>query len=91
MTIFGTATRVTKMSFPDEEYLDDADTSHNPRTNYEGEDTSPTTDRELKGWYAYPIAAEVYAVVAVGMTFFHLLHTTRTVLYQQIKQERFYQ
>jgi UMF1 family MFS transporter len=35
--------------------------------SYEGEDTSPTTERELKGWYAYPIAAEVFAVVAVGM------------------------
>ncbi|KAG9380716.1 ATG22 multi-domain protein [Pyrenophora tritici-repentis] len=34
--------------------------------NYEGEDTSPTTERELKGWFAYPIAAEVFAVVAVG-------------------------
>jgi len=37
-----------------------------PRIKYEGEDTSPTTDRELKAWYAYPIAAEVFAVVAVG-------------------------
>ncbi|KAH9866013.1 hypothetical protein J1614_008577 [Plenodomus biglobosus] len=33
---------------------------------YENEDTSPTTPRELNGWYAGPIAAEVYAVVAVG-------------------------
>ncbi|KAF2022984.1 autophagy-related protein-like protein 22 [Setomelanomma holmii] len=33
---------------------------------YEGEDISPTTTRELNGWYAYPIAAEVFAVVAVG-------------------------
>ena len=39
-----------------------------PRTyvRYEGEDTSPTMVRELHGWYAYPIAAEVFAVVAVG-------------------------
>lgn len=36
------------------------------RERYEGEDTSPTTTRELNGWYAYPIAAEVFAVVAVG-------------------------
>jgi UMF1 family MFS transporter len=35
---------------------------------YVGEDTSATTHRELNGWYAYPIAAEVYAVVAVGMS-----------------------
>jgi UMF1 family MFS transporter len=33
---------------------------------YDGEDISPTTTRELHGWYAYPIAAEVFAVVAVG-------------------------
>ncbi|KAF2821990.1 autophagy-related protein 22-1 [Ophiobolus disseminans] len=36
------------------------------RVRYAGEDISPTTTRELKGWYAYPIAAEVFAVVAVG-------------------------
>lgn len=53
------------MSFNDE--LDDDDTLvSSPRIKYEGEDTSPTTDRELKAWYAYPIAAEVFAVVAVG-------------------------
>ncbi|CAN9108739.1 unnamed protein product [Alternaria alternata] len=48
--------------------LDDDDTLiSSPRIDrYEGEDTSPTTDRELKAWYAYPIAAEVFAVVAVG-------------------------
>jgi UMF1 family MFS transporter len=40
----------------------------NLRERYEGEDTSPTTSRELNGWYAYPIAAEVFAVVAVGMS-----------------------
>ena len=33
---------------------------------YEGEDTSPTSQRELKGWYAYALAAEVYAVCGVG-------------------------
>jgi len=37
------------------------------QSHYEGEDTSATTNRELNGWYAYPIAAEVFAVVAVGM------------------------
>ncbi|KAL7778250.1 hypothetical protein CFE70_004927 [Pyrenophora teres f. teres 0-1] len=56
------------MSFSDDEDDEhDLDTSPVERTtNYEGEDTSPTTERELKGWFAYPIAAEVYAVVAVG-------------------------
>lgn len=42
------------------------------QAHYEGEDTSATTNRELNGWYAYPIAAEVFAVVAVGMP--HLPH-----------------
>jgi UMF1 family MFS transporter len=37
------------------------------QARYEGEDNSATTDRELRGWYAYTIAAEVFAVVAVGM------------------------
>ncbi|KAL5114017.1 Autophagy protein 22 [Pleosporales sp. CAS-2024a] len=36
---------------------------------YEGEDTRPTSTRELNGWYLYPVAAEVYAVVAVGAFF----------------------
>ncbi|KAI1676520.1 hypothetical protein KJE20_13769, partial [Pyrenophora tritici-repentis] len=57
------------MSFSDDD--DDEDetglnTSPVERPSYEGEDTSPTTERELKGWFAYPIAAEVFAVVAVG-------------------------
>lgn len=45
---------------------DDEVAAAQPRVRYEGEDTSPTTTRELNGWYAYPIAAEVFAVVAVG-------------------------
>ncbi|KAF2686836.1 autophagy-related protein-like protein 22 [Lentithecium fluviatile CBS 122367] len=32
---------------------------------YENEDTSPTTKRELRGWYSYAIAAEVFAVVGL--------------------------
>lgn len=37
---------------------------------YDGEDTSPTTNRELKGWYAYPIAAEVRGFFVGGIFFF---------------------
>jgi len=33
---------------------------------YANEDTSPTTERELRGWYSYGIAAEVFAVAGVG-------------------------
>lgn len=47
------------MSFSDSGDGDDAVWVEQQPTRYEGEDTSPTTERELKGWYAYPIAAEV--------------------------------
>lgn len=43
------------MSFSDDDWVDPLPTEQ----RYENEDTSPTTERELKGWYAYPIAAEV--------------------------------
>lgn len=33
---------------------------------YAGEDTTPTSKREIWGWYAYGIAAEVFAVCGVG-------------------------
>lgn len=33
---------------------------------YVGEDTTPTSHREVLGWYAYGIAAEVFAVCGVG-------------------------
>ncbi|KAF1962051.1 autophagy-related protein-like protein 22 [Byssothecium circinans] len=48
------------------------DTRHSPlhhqqRKRYAEEDVSPTTERELNGWYSYAIAAEVFAVVGVGL------------------------
>jgi UMF1 family MFS transporter len=33
---------------------------------YAGEDVSETTPREIRGWYFYGLAAEVYAVCGVG-------------------------
>lgn len=36
------------------------------RVTYEGEDTSPTTSREIWGWYCYGLAAEIFAVCGVG-------------------------
>jgi UMF1 family MFS transporter len=33
---------------------------------YEDEDTTPTSERELKGWYSYGLAAEIFAVAGVG-------------------------
>ncbi|KAL4958353.1 autophagy-related protein 22-like protein [Aspergillus filifer] len=41
-----------------------SDRHRSPR--YPGEDTSPTHSREIWGWYAYGIAAEVFAVCGVG-------------------------
>ncbi|GES65018.1 MFS transporter family protein [Aspergillus terreus] len=42
-----------------------ADASQRP-SRYPGEDTTPTSRREILGWYAYGIAAEVFAVCGVG-------------------------
>ena len=33
---------------------------------FEGGDVSPTTERELRGWYSTGLAAEIYAVCGVG-------------------------
>lgn len=38
---------------------------------YNEEDTSVTTKRELMGWYAYNLAAEVFAVGGVGKCFIY--------------------
>lgn len=42
---------------------------------YPGEDTTPTSKREIWGWYAYGIAAEVFAVCGVGMSWLSLFFT----------------
>jgi UMF1 family MFS transporter len=34
---------------------------------YPGDDTRPTSKRELAGWYCYGWAAEVFVVCAMGM------------------------
>lgn len=39
---------------------------HRRHPRYPGEDTTPTSKQEIWGWYAYGIAAEVFAVCAVG-------------------------
>lgn len=44
----------------------DDEEEHVRSPRYDGEDVSPTTDRELKGWYFAGLAAEVYAVCGVG-------------------------
>ncbi|GFF53648.1 autophagy-related protein 22-1 [Aspergillus udagawae] len=45
--------------------LDEAETSMT-RPQYPGDDTRPTSKKELAGWYSYGWAAEVFTVCAMG-------------------------
>lgn len=40
-----------------------------PRPQYPGDDTRPTSRKELLGWYSYGWAAEVFTVCAMGEQF----------------------
>ncbi|KAH6673436.1 autophagy-related protein 22-like protein [Halenospora varia] len=50
--------------------MENGEAAHSQRASrgprYDGEDLSPTTTRELRGFYAYGLAAEVFAVCGVG-------------------------
>jgi len=46
-----------------------------PPPRYPGEDTRPTSSKELAGWYAYAFAAEVYVICAIGSFIPILLET----------------
>jgi UMF1 family MFS transporter len=35
---------------------------HSPPARYPGEDTRPTSSKELAGWYMYAFAAETYVI-----------------------------
>ena len=37
------------------------------RPEFPGDDTRPTSRKELAGWYSYGWAAEVFTVCAMGM------------------------
>ncbi|KAK3334991.1 vacuole effluxer Atg22 like-domain-containing protein [Neurospora tetraspora] len=37
-----------------------------PPARYPGDDTRPTSQKELAGWYAYAFAAEVYVICGIG-------------------------
>lgn len=39
-----------------------------PPPQYPGDDTRPTSKKELVGWYSYGWAAEVFTVCAMGMS-----------------------
>ena len=47
---------------------------------YPGEDTTPTSRREILGWYAYGIAAEVFAVCGVGRSTRHAVRAWDLIL-----------
>lgn len=55
--------------------IDSGSSSGHRAPRYPGEDTTPTSKREIWGWYAYGIAAEVFAVCGVGMLCLSLLFT----------------
>ncbi|KAK4168805.1 putative autophagy-related protein 22 [Cladorrhinum sp. PSN259] len=40
--------------------------THLPPPRYPGEDTRPTSNKELAGWYAYAFAAEVYVICGIA-------------------------
>lgn len=52
---------------------------------FEGEDVSPTTERELRGWYSTGLAAEIFAVCGVGMD--HSTRYKRFSLTDEIRQD----
>lgn len=58
---FGTMSPRTG-SFADEGYDDGDGGGNSPPARYAGEDTRPTSRKELAGWYAYAFAAEVYVI-----------------------------
>lgn len=60
--------------------------SRSPR--YAGEDLSPTTTRELRGFYAYGVAAEVFAVCGVGEYLFLLLFEQEANTYYRLIPSR---
>lgn len=46
--------------------MDDTSPTYLSQPPWPEEDKSPTTEREIRGFYSYGIAAEVFAVVGVG-------------------------
>ena len=37
------------------------------RPQYDGEDTRPTSSKELFGWYSYGWASEVFVICGIGI------------------------
>ncbi|TPX08909.1 uncharacterized protein E0L32_009613 [Thyridium curvatum] len=47
-------------------YGDEAGRDDYPPPSYPGEDTRPTSPKELRGWYMYAFAAETYVICAIA-------------------------
>lgn len=47
-------------------YMADHDGDGVRAPRFDGEDVSPTSERELRGWYSTGLAAEIFAVCGVG-------------------------
>jgi UMF1 family MFS transporter len=45
---------------------------------YVEEDTTETSEREIRGWYCYGLAAEVFAVCGVGEFRYMWISSTQT-------------
>lgn len=73
-------------SVPGPDPLSDGEFSSRP-PRYAGEDTTPTSRQEIWGWYAYGIAAEVFAVCGVGT--FLLPFSLYTSLYTSISAQTY--
>ncbi|KAK3396578.1 vacuole effluxer Atg22 like-domain-containing protein [Sordaria brevicollis] len=52
--------------YPYDDYDTDGRESDLPPPRYPGDDTRPTSQKELAGWYAYAFAAEVYVICGIG-------------------------
>lgn len=50
-----------------------------PRPLFLGQDSRPTSPKELLGWYAYAFAAETYIICGIGMYSFLLDYLTYTL------------
>ncbi|EME81991.1 uncharacterized protein MYCFIDRAFT_56482 [Pseudocercospora fijiensis CIRAD86] len=46
--------------------MEDAERNDARAPRFDGDDVSPTTERELRGWYCTGLAAEIFAVCGVG-------------------------
>ncbi|KAH6690412.1 autophagy protein Atg22 [Plectosphaerella plurivora] len=67
---------MSRRSSDDESFgLGGGGSSSTPPARYQGEDSRPTSNKELAGWYAYAFAAETYVICAIASFIPILLET----------------